>query len=198
MNTEEQLLVLLGMTEQQQKTITAAVEELKKQTASLNGIAPELQKAVQVAIVASLAREVWGDVSKEAQSAVKASVDPVIQSLSGVVAAANQAEAKLNRAVAAFGRRWLMLASVSAATVFFALLMAVHAAVWWERSELESLKAEKAAMQEKIARLDKLKGQLKLSTCGENNRPCVEVETKIAYGDKGSKDRSFFILKGVK
>jgi len=26
----------------------------------------------------------------------------------------------------------------------------------------------------------------------------VEVETKIAYGDKGSKDRSFFILKGVK
>jgi hypothetical protein len=93
MNTEEQLLVLLGMTEQQQKTITAAVEELKKQTASLNGIAPELQKAVQVAIVASLARSM-GDVSKEAQSAVKASVDPVIQSLSGVVAAANQAEAK--------------------------------------------------------------------------------------------------------
>ena len=93
MNTEEQLLVLLGMTEQQQKTITAAVEELKKQTASLNGIAPELQKAVQVAIVASLARSMV-DVSKEAQSAVKASVDPVIQSLSGVVAAANQAEAK--------------------------------------------------------------------------------------------------------
>jgi len=138
MNTEEQLLVLLGMTEQQQKTITAAVEELKKQTAGLNGIAPELQKAVQVAIVAALASSyggLMGDVSKEAQSAVKASVDPVIQSLSGVVAAANQAEAKLNRAIAAFGRRWLMLASVSAATVFFALLMAVHAAVWWERSE---------------------------------------------------------------
>jgi hypothetical protein len=53
-------------------------------------------------------------------------------------------------------------------------------------------------MQENIARLDKLKGHIKLSTCGENNRPCVEVETKIAYGDKGSKDRSFFILKGVK
>ena len=118
MNTEEQLLVLLGMTEQHQKTITAAVEELKKQTASLNGIAPELQKAVQVAIVAALARSM-GDVSKEAQSAVKASVDPVIQGLSGVVTAANQAEAKLNHAVAAFGRRWLMLASVSAATVFF-------------------------------------------------------------------------------
>jgi len=47
MNPEEQLLVLLGMTEQQQKTITAAVEELKQQTASLNGIAPELQKTVQ-------------------------------------------------------------------------------------------------------------------------------------------------------
>ena len=128
--------------------------------------------------------------SKEAHSAVKASVDPVIQSLSGVVAAANQAEAKLNLAVAAFGRRWLMLASVSAATVFFALLMAVHAAVWWERSELESLKAEKTAMQENVAHLDKLKGHIKLSTC-ENNRPCVEVETKIAYGDKGVKTEFF-------
>ena len=63
MNTEEQLLVLLGMTEQQQKTITAAVEELKKQTASLNGIAPELQKAVQAAIVTALARSM-GDVAQ--------------------------------------------------------------------------------------------------------------------------------------
>ena len=67
MNTEEQLLVLLGMTEQQQKTITAAVDELKKQTASLNGIAPELQKAVQVAIVASLARSM-GDVAYSSES----------------------------------------------------------------------------------------------------------------------------------
>ena len=56
MDTQDILGVLLGMTEQQQKTITAAVEELKKQTAGLNGIARELQKAVQVAIVASLAR----------------------------------------------------------------------------------------------------------------------------------------------
>ena len=65
MNTEEQLFVLLGMTEQQQKTITAAVEELKKQTASLNGIAPELQKAVQVAIAASLARKYGGTCQKK-------------------------------------------------------------------------------------------------------------------------------------
>jgi hypothetical protein len=189
--------VLLGMTEQQQKTITAAVEELKKQTASLNGIAPALQKSVQAAITEALARSL-GDVAEGANTAVTASIDPVLKGLSGIVDAANQAEAKLNQAVAAFGRRWLILASVSAATVFFALLLTVYAAVWWERSELESLKAEKATLQENIARLDQLKGHIKLSTCGENNRPCVEVETKIAYGDKGSKDHSFFILKGVK
>jgi len=197
MDKQDMLGVLLSMTEQQQKAIAEAVEELKKQTASLNGVAPDLQKSVQTAIVTALARSM-GDVAQGAQAAVKASVDPVLQSLSGVVEAANQAEAKLNRAVAAFGKRWLMLASVSAASAFFALLMTVYAAVWWERSELESLKAEKATLQENIARLDNLKGHIKLSTCGENNRPCVEVETKIAYGDKGSKDRSFFILKGVK
>jgi hypothetical protein len=112
------------------------------------------------------------------------------------VEAANQAEAQLNRAVAAFGRRWLMLAGVSAASAFFALLMTVYAAVWWERSELESLKAEKATLQENIASLDKLKGHIKLSTCGENKRPCVEVDTKTAFGT--DPDHNFYILKGVK
>lgn len=193
MDQQDMLGVLLSMTEQQQKTIAEAVEELKKQTASLNGVAPDLQKAVQAAIVAALTRSM-GDVAQGAQTAVKASVDPVLQSLSGVVEAANQAEAKLNRAVAAFGRRWLMLAGVSAASAFFALLLTVYAAVWWERSELESLKAEKTTLQENIARLDKLKGHIKLYTC--DNRPCVEVETKSAYGT--DEDHHFFILKGVK
>jgi hypothetical protein len=183
------------MTEQQQKAIAGAIEELKKQTASLNGVAPELQKAVQAAIVASLARSM-GDVAQGAQAAVKASVDPVIQSLSGVVAAANQAEEQLNRATANFGRRWLMLAGASVAGLLFALLITVYAAVWWERSELESLSAEKAAMKENIARFDQLKGHIKLSTCGENKRHCVEVETQSAYGTDD--DHRFFILKGVK
>jgi hypothetical protein len=193
MDTQDILGVLLSMTEQQQKAIAEAVEELKKQTASLNGVAPDLQKAVQVAIVAALARSM-GDVAQGAQAAVKASVDPVLQSLSGVVEAANQAEAKLNRAVAAFGRRWLMLAGVSTASAFFALLMTVYAAVWWERSELESLKAEKATLQENIASLDKLKGHIKLSTC--DKRPCVEVDTKTAF--ETDPDHHFYILKGVK
>jgi len=195
MDKQDMLGVLLSITEQQQKAITEAVEELKKQTASLNGVAPDLQKAVQAAIVASLARSM-GDVAQGAQTAVKASIDPVLQSLSGVVKAANQAEAKLNSAVSAFGKRWLMLAGVSTASAFFALLMTVYAAVWWERSELESLKAEKATLQENIASLDKLKGHIKLSTCGENKRPCVEVETKLAYG--ADEDHRFYILKGVK
>jgi hypothetical protein len=193
MDTQDILGVLLSMTEQQQKAIAEAVEELKKQTASLNGVAPDLQKAVQAAIVAALDRSM-GDVAQGAQTAVKASVDPVLQSLSGVVEAANQAEAKLNRAVAAFGRRWLMLAGVSTASAFFALLMTVYATVWWERSELESLKAEKATLQENIASLDKLKGHIKLSTC--DKRPCVEVDTKTAF--ETDPDHHFYILKGVK
>ena len=195
MDHQDMLGVLLSMTEQQQKAIAEAVEELKKQTASLNGVAPDLQKAVQAAIVVALAKSM-GDVAQGAQTAVKASVDPVLQSLSGVVEAANQAETKLHRAVAAFGWRWLMLAGVSAASVFFALLMTVYAAVWWERSELESLKAERATLQENIASLDKLKGHIKLSTCGENNRPCVEVDTKTSFGK--DPDHHFYILKGVK
>jgi hypothetical protein len=44
MNTEEQLLVLLGMTEQQQKTITAAVEELKNKPPALTGLHQSCKK----------------------------------------------------------------------------------------------------------------------------------------------------------
>jgi hypothetical protein len=195
MNQQDMLGVLLGMTEQQQKAIAEAVEELKQQAAHLDGLAPGLQQAVQAAVVAALAKSM-GDLAQGAQVAVKASVDPVLQSLSGVVAAAGQAEAKLNRAVAAFGGRWLMLAAVSTAGAIFALLMTVYAAVWWERSELESLKAEQATLQDNIARLDQLKGHIKLATCGEHKRPCVEVETKSAYGEDNG--HRFFILKGVK
>lgn len=187
--------VLLSMTEQQQNAIAEAVEDLKEQTARLDGLAPGLQQAVQMAVVAALSRGMSG-LAQGAEAAVKASVDPVLQSLGGVVEAANQAEAKLNRAVAAFGWRWLLLAGVSTAGAIFALLLTVYTAVWWELSELDSLKTEQATLQENIARLDQLKGHIKLATCGENKRPCVEVETKQAYGaDDG---HSFFILKGVK
>jgi len=51
-------------------------------------------------------------------------------------------------------------------------------------------------MQENIARFDKLKGHIKIANCGENKRPCVEVETESAYGT--DEDHHFFILKGVK
>jgi len=69
MDHQDMLGVLLSMTEQQQKAIAEAVKELKKQTASLNGVAPDLQKAVQTAIVAALARSM-GDVAQGAQTAV--------------------------------------------------------------------------------------------------------------------------------
>lgn len=195
MDQQDMLGVLLGMTEQQQKAIAEAVEDLKQQTAHLDGLAPGLQQAVQAAVAAALTSGM-GDLAQGAQAAVKASVDPVLQSLGGVVAAANQAEAKLNRAVAAFGGRWLMLAGASTAGAIFALLMTVYVAVWWEHSELESLKAEQATLQDNIARFDQLKGHIKLATCGEHKRPCVEVETKSAYGEDDS--HRYFILKGVK
>jgi hypothetical protein len=195
MDQQDMLGVLLGMTEQQQKAVAEAVEDLKQQTARFDGLAPGLQQAVQTAVAAALARGM-GDVAQGAQAAVKASVDPVLQSLSGVVAAAHQAEAKLNRAVSAFGGRWLMLAGVSTTGAILALLLAANAAVWWERSELDSLKTEQATLQANIAKFDKLKGHIKLATCGEHKRPCVEVETTSAYGeDEGHR---YFILKGVK
>jgi hypothetical protein len=193
MDEQDMLGVLLGMTEQQQKAIAKAVEDLKEQTARLDGLAPGLQLAVQAAVTAALAKGL-GDLAQGAETAVKASVNPVIESLGGVVAAAGQAEAKLDRAVSAFGWRWLLLAGASTAGAIMALLMSVYTAIWWERSELDSLKTEQATLQANIAKFDQLKGHIKLATC--DNRPCAEVETHAAYG--ADDNHRFFILKGVK
>jgi hypothetical protein len=72
-----------------------------------------------------------------------------------------------------------------------ALILSGYLAIWWNRAEMESLTEQKAVMVENIAKLDKVKGRIKLSTC--EGKPCIEVDTKQAYGE-GSRYK-FFLFR---
>jgi len=89
-----------------------------------------------------------------------------------------------------------LIASTTTASLAAVLLFAVYSAVWWQRSELEGLRTEKAAMEDNIEQLSKRKGDVHFSLCGKQQRPCIEVERDRSYGD--DKDHLLYILKGVK
>ncbi|MET3135400.1 hypothetical protein AAKU55_005710, partial [Oxalobacteraceae bacterium GrIS 1.11] len=47
-----------------------------------------------------------------------------------------------------------------------------------DRAEIEALRSEKAELEVNIADLAKRGGRIKLSTCGPDNRLCVQITTK--------------------
>ncbi|MSP28446.1 MAG: hypothetical protein EXR80_08595 [Methylococcales bacterium] len=99
----------------------------------------------------------------------------------------------LSQAMHAFSWKWLWVASFATlnASAAGALILSGSLELAWHRSELESLRTAKAVMVESIAKLDKAKSGSKLSTCA--GKPCIEVDTKQAYGDEGR--YKFYLFK---
>jgi len=73
--------------------------------------------------------------------------------------------------------------ALMAGGVVVAIIASANVMVWWERSELATIK-------ENLAQVDKLRGQIKIQNC--DGQPCVE--TVRVY----DKNPSFYILKNVK
>jgi hypothetical protein len=74
--------------------------------------------------------------------------------------------------------------ALMAGGVVLAVIVSANLMVWWERSELATIK-------ENIASQNALKGQIKIATCG--GYPCVEIDS-VAPATWGE----YRILKGVK
>ncbi|MDP3330599.1 MAG: hypothetical protein Q8S55_01185, partial [Methylococcaceae bacterium] len=117
-----------------------------------------------------------------AKKAVDDALAPALQSINGTINAAGRANEKLNNTVERLG--WQM--ALMAGGFVVAVIVSANVMVWWERSELATIK-------ENIAMLDGLKGQIKIRNC--SGRPCVEVDTSVsAYGGSAN----IYILKGVR
>lgn len=147
----------------------AAIEELKNQGENIKG----LQRVAQAAIVAE-----------------------VEKGRAEVLVTAKQEKKQLNRFILALNLKFFALASATVFCTVFAIIFVAHANVWWERSKLESLKAEQASMNESLANQRKLKGHINVIVCGDENIPCVEVDTKQAYG-KGGRYK-FFPVRDIR
>jgi hypothetical protein len=115
-----------------------------------------------------------------AKKAVDDALSPALQSINGTINAANSANERLNRTVSRLG--WEM--ALMAGGVVIAVVACTQLAVWWQRSELETINAN-------IASQNALKGQINVKNCAGN--PCVEIDA-IAPTIWGN----LRILKGVR
>ena len=196
---------LLELCKQQHNAAGDCLKEFKldlqifdKQTGELvkagDNLQANIEKAVSLGVMASLQPAISESLT-DTPKFVESALNPIFQRLDIAAQTAKQttetaekANARLNRAVLALG--WKMAAI--ACGVAGVLVLSVYLAVWWNRAELESLTEQKAVMVENIAALDKVKGHIKLDTC--EGKPCIEVDTKHAYGDADSRYK-FFLFR---
>lgn len=195
MDNEELIGLLLNTTKEQQQAVSDLIQEFKRQQTRLDDMASSLPNDLQAAIMMTL-RANREDAALAAKNAVEAAINPIVSSLSNTLAQASDEKRQLNRAVRLLSWKWLLIASATTASVAAVLVFAVYSAVWWQRSEMEALRTEKAAMEDNIEQLSKRKGDVHFSLCGKQQRPCVEVEGDRSYGDDDK--HLFYILKGVK
>lgn len=203
MDAEQQLFQMMTVLEDQQKAVQAAIQGLvaeraavAKERASMaqvltavNNAAQGVRMAAGEAVASSVAKSLSG-ASKAATEALGEAAKPVIDSLSGVVKEAKNAEGKLNDAVAAFGWKWAMVAGGAAAGGILTVLLAAWISVGWQRHQVETLSAEVIELKATVADLAKRGGRADLSTCGEKGRFCARVETDQSYGG------GYYVLKG--
>jgi hypothetical protein len=176
MDANEKLNILFDLTEQQQAVIGEAIAMLIKQNERLESTSGALPTVIKTAIVESMS-----GTTNAARSAVDDALAPALQSMSHSIEAANNAKNQLNRAAKVLTWKMGLIAIGMAAVIIFS----VHLAVQWQRSELEDIKNN-------IARVDKLKGKIKIQNC--DGRPCVEVDKSFpTYGENAN----IYILKGV-
>jgi cell division protein FtsB len=213
MDAQNMLGVLLSTTEQQSQTtdkllaaLQAQIDTLKATTQaaqraaslvgqSAAGVGATIEKATAAAVGPAVKAALVG-ATETAKADLDAAVQPILSKLAEVNTVAGQAEGKLRDAVASFGWKWVAVAGGTATISIAAVLLAAWLTVGWQRDKLEQLTTQRQALSDDIAQmrtnvaaLQKRGGRIKLSTCGPNDRLCVEVAPDQGSGEtdyKGS------------
>jgi Mg2+/citrate symporter len=209
---------LLELCKQQHNAAGDCLKEFKldlrifdKQTGELvkagNNLQANIEKGVSLGVMASLQTAI-GKSLADTPKIIESALNPVFKRLDMVatgamfrvetaentIARAEKANARLDRAVLTLGWKMAGIACGVACVLAGVLVLSVYLAVWWNRTELESLTAQKAVMEKNIEELSKRKGDVHFSLCSDKQRPCVEVEDKAYEIEK----QNFYILKGVR
>ena len=156
-------------------------------TAAAAAALPAIQKAAGLAVGDAVKASLDG-ASSVASKALSEAAKPVINSLAGVVLAANDAEGKLKNAGNWFAWKWVAVAAGGLAGV----CVVAYTSLAWQLHKVEQLTAEVAALKVSADDLAKRGGRAEISSCGDNKRLCVRVDKREAFG----KDGDFLILNG--
>lgn len=207
MDAQQQLFGLMAVAEEHQKAVKAALDGLTAEraalakeraavaqaAASVAGVADEVRMAAADAIpaikraageaVEVSVRQSLAGASDAAAKALGEAAKPVIDSLSGVVQAAIDAESSMRNAGRWFAWKWVAVAAGGLVGV----CLVAYASLEWQRYQLEQLTEQKAVlqadieqMQVNVAALEKKGGRIVMSTCGK--RLCIEASSNQGVG----------------
>lgn len=192
MEPQKLLAALIQLSQEQQKTFGDLLDQIKRQTQNLSGAgqqaqraASEIERAAQHASIQLQAAvregiqlallETLEAASRRAESVFDEASRRLLGKLASAAQSAEAVEARLNRAVRSFGWKWGLMASGIAAVAVASIFIGAWSAVWWERSEVERLQAEKAQMEEGLEVLAKRGGKIRLIDCA--GRLCAYAST---------------------
>jgi hypothetical protein len=177
---------VMTVVERQQKMLDQTLEKLEAERAALARERSSMGQTVTQSVKQSMSG-VADTVSQALHGAIKPSVDTLQTSVGMANDAGHRLAASMDRVQTAWTWRILML-SVG---VLLIVGLAAYGLVWWERSQVEDLKAYRQSLQADINRmkpvvtdLERRGGALQWSTCG--GRLCVRVNRSAgAYGQQG-------------
>ncbi|MFZ6864765.1 hypothetical protein ACO0K7_19250 [Undibacterium sp. Ji67W] len=197
MEPQQQLGVLLTLTEQQSQTTEKLLRELQGQIAELGKVAmsanraaasaamaaqestPALEKAIKGATREAVTDSLTG-ASEKAVAAVSVAAAPVLQQFSELTNSINQAKNKLDESIGNLGWKWMVLCVGIALGMVAFVAVVVWSTVWYQRDKISTLTQQKEALQTEVAELqvnvDKLAkkgGRIKITNC--EGRLCIEV-----------------------
>lgn len=191
----KKIAALIGHQQAQEKRVAALIEEfqaesakLSRQTAQLAQVIHELDSAsgkmtdtIRQSVNAALTQ-----VEKELKQTGLAHQKPAVNALNQVVTAANESVSAMRREMSRY--TWKS-AIYLALTIFFVLASCLTAFTWFMNdgySRIAEMQRMEAVWQEKAPLAD-------ISTC--DGKPCVKVDTRTTYGNKGDKENTWMIIK---
>ena len=166
MTDETQLKIygLIDVATEQQAELSAAIQALKAEREALR------------AEVSATVRQSLAGASQTAETALETATAPLLNRLTGVTTAAEQAEGKLRNAGAWFAWKWVAVAAGGLAGV----CLVAYGSLWWQMHQIESLSEQKAELEANVALLEKRGGKIKMNNCG--GRLCIEASTNQGKG----------------
>ena len=189
------IAALIGHHQALEKRVSTLTEEFQTASAQLQRQSETLSRVIRELDSASgnmtetVRESVCTAMNQVAQELKQTGVEqqkPAVNALNQVVKAANDSINAMRREMSRYTWKsaiYLVL------TIFFVMACCMTALTWFMNdgySQIAEMQRMEAVWQKKAPMAD-------ISTC--DGKPCVKVDTRTTYGDKGDKENTWMIIK---